>query len=198
MATRPTEERPGEYPRNVERERRHGAGPPSESDGATGPGTAGDGRDGGDGGMVRSEPAASRGGESASGVHRTPERSRPHRGDDGGDGRPHAATRAEAGPGESRERPHAGDGERLMRAPESDDLRRRWESIQASFIDAPREAVEEADRLVGELTDRIAERFRSERSGLETQWERGDEVSTEELRLTLQRYRGFFDRLLHL
>lgn len=61
----------------------------------------------------------------------------------------------------------ASDGNRLIRSSESEDLRRRWESIQASFIDSPREAVQEADRLVGELTGQIAKRFRSERSGLD-------------------------------
>lgn len=128
----------------------------------------------------------------------------------GGDGRPehvHAPdgdrTAADDGDWHARQAQvrnpvHDDGGLRLIRPAESDDLRRRWESIQASFIDEPREAVHEADGLVSELTDRIAERFRSERSGLEERWDRGDEVSTEELRLTLQQYRAFFDRLLQL
>lgn len=124
-------------------------------------------------------------------------------GSDGPDGgvmrsEPVAARAGNGNPDPPHSQAHDGDGDRLIRASESEELRRRWESIQASFIDSPRESVEEADRLVGELTDRIAERFRSERSGLDAQWERGDDVSTEDLRLTLQRYRGFFDRLLHL
>lgn len=180
MAMHPSEERHEEYPRNVDRERRHeshGTGRPRE-----------DHESAGDGDMVRSEPASSRGGDGLPRHHGSSERARSGNGDRDGHARPDAAGTSG----------HAGDGERLIRSSESDDLRRRWESIQASFIDSPREAVEEADQLVGELTDRIAERFRSERSGLDTQWEQGDEVSTEELRLTLQRYRGFFDRLLHL
>ena len=44
----------------------------------------------------------------------------------------------------------------------------------------------------------LAEAFASERAGLERSWERGDDISTEELRITLQRYRSFFGRLLSL
>jgi hypothetical protein len=39
---------------------------------------------------------------------------------------------------------------------------------------------------------RLAEGFANERSGLGKQWDRGDNVSTEELRVALQRYRSFF------
>lgn len=77
-------------------------------------------------------------------------------------------------------------------------FQRRWEAIQTAFIDAPRESVAQADRLVGDLTDRIAESFRDHRSELEERWHRGEDVSTEDLRQSLQRYRSFFDRLLHL
>lgn len=87
---------------------------------------------------------------------------------------------------------------RLLDDESSRSMRERWESIQASFIDEPRGAVEEADRLVSDATDQVAEGFRRERGKLEEQWSRGDEVSTEELRQTLKRYRSFFDRLLSL
>ncbi|MBW3660804.1 MAG: hypothetical protein KY397_04130 [Gemmatimonadetes bacterium] len=72
----------------------------------------------------------------------------------------------------------------------------RWDEIQASFIDEPRRSVEEANELVRDLTERVTERFRNERQRLEERWEEGEEVSTEDLRVTLQRYRSFFDRLL--
>lgn len=75
--------------------------------------------------------------------------------------------------------------------------RSRWESIQASFVDEPRRAVEEADSLVRDLTGRITEVFTRQRSSLEQQWDRG-EVSTEDLRMALQRYRDYFNRLLKL
>ena len=76
------------------------------------------------------------------------------------------------------------------------EVRGRWEKIQGGFVDEPRRAVEEADTLVAELMQRLADSFAEERKGLEGQWDRGDEVSTEELRIALQRYRSFFDRLL--
>jgi hypothetical protein len=77
------------------------------------------------------------------------------------------------------------------------DLRGRWSNVQASFVDEPRHAVEEADKLVAAVMQRLAEGFSNERSNLEKQWDRGDNVSTEHLRIALQRYRSFFDRLLN-
>lgn len=75
-------------------------------------------------------------------------------------------------------------------------MRERWMTIQTEFVDAPREAVAKADQLVAETIRRLAESFAQGRSDLERQWDRGDEVSTEDLRLALRRYRSFFDRLL--
>jgi len=79
---------------------------------------------------------------------------------------------------------------------EAADFRRSWEGVQAGFVDEPRRAVEDADHLVAATMKRLAETFAEERSRLESQWDRGDNVSTEELRLALQRYRAFFGRLL--
>lgn len=76
------------------------------------------------------------------------------------------------------------------------DLRGRWDKAQGMFVDEPRKAVEEADALVANAVKRIAELFADERAKLEKQWDRGGEVSTEDLRQALRRYRGFFDRLL--
>ena len=77
-------------------------------------------------------------------------------------------------------------------------FRSRWESIQTGFVDDPRIAVERADGLVAELMKRLAQTFAEERAGLEGQWDRGGEVSTEDLRVAMQRYRSFFERLLSL
>lgn len=79
---------------------------------------------------------------------------------------------------------------------EAEDLRRRWTDIQTGFVDEPRKAVEHADALVAEAMKRLAEIFAQERDSLEQQWARGADVSTEDLRVALRRYRGFFDRLL--
>ena len=77
-------------------------------------------------------------------------------------------------------------------------FRSRWNTIQTGFVDEPRQAVEQADRLVAEAIKRLAEGFAEERANLEAQWGRGDDISTEDLRVALQRYRSFFDRLLSL
>jgi hypothetical protein len=76
------------------------------------------------------------------------------------------------------------------------ELRDRWHALQSRFVDDPREAVSDADSLVAELLRDLAQGFDDARSGLEGQWSRGDDVSTEDLRVTLQRYRSFFERLL--
>jgi len=78
------------------------------------------------------------------------------------------------------------------------DLRSQWSKVQTGFVDEPRRTVEDADKLVAAAMQRLAEGFANERSGLEKQWDGGDNVSTEDLRVTLQRYRSFFDRLLKL
>jgi hypothetical protein len=79
---------------------------------------------------------------------------------------------------------------------ELEELRNRWSGVQTAFVDEPRSAVEQADSLVASAMKRLAEVFAEERSRLEQQWDRGDNVSTEDLRIALQRYRSFFQRLL--
>jgi hypothetical protein len=74
----------------------------------------------------------------------------------------------------------------------------RWSEIQTSFVDEPRKSVEQADALVAEVMQRLAQVFADERSKLEQQWDRGEDTDTEELRQALRRYRSFFDRLLSM
>jgi hypothetical protein len=88
------------------------------------------------------------------------------------------------------------DFEPLLSADETESFRSRWQAIQGAFVDEPRGAAEDADRLVAELMARLAETFSEERSRLEAAWGKGDEVSTEDLRVALQRYKSFFNRLL--
>jgi hypothetical protein len=90
----------------------------------------------------------------------------------------------------------AGEREPLFAGDDAERYRSRWGEIQAAFVDEPRKAVEDADGLVAELMQRLAETFADERSKLEQQWDREGDVSTEDLRVGLQRYRSFFDRLL--
>jgi hypothetical protein len=84
----------------------------------------------------------------------------------------------------------------LFPAPEAEGLRSEWQAIQTGFVDEPRRAVEHADALVSRVAQRLADVFGAERAGLEKRWGQGGDVSTEDLRLVLQRYRSFFDRLL--
>jgi hypothetical protein len=76
------------------------------------------------------------------------------------------------------------------------EFRSKWDRIQAGFVDEPRTAVQQADELVAQAIKRLAESFANERNRLESQWDGGDQVSTEELRVSLQTYRSFFQRLL--
>jgi hypothetical protein len=119
----------------------------------------------------------------ASAISRAPQRAQSNQG---------APTAAQAVPAQSNEE----GSEPLFAEDESQDFRFRWERIQAGFVDEPRMAVEQADELVATVIKRLAEVFAKERTSLEQEWDRGDDVSTEDLRIALRRYRSFFDRLL--
>jgi hypothetical protein len=84
----------------------------------------------------------------------------------------------------------------LFASNESSELRACWDSIQVGFVDEPRRAVEEADALVSQTMKRLAEIFSDERQKLEQQWDRSENISTEDFRVALRRYRSFFARLL--
>jgi hypothetical protein len=86
----------------------------------------------------------------------------------------------------------------LFSGSEMGDFRSQWSNLQTGFVDEPRRAVENADKLVSSVMQRLAEGFANERTCLEKQWDNGNNVSTEELRVALQHYRSFFDRLLKL
>jgi hypothetical protein len=92
----------------------------------------------------------------------------------------------------------ADDDERapLLPGDEAERFRRRWEDLQTGFVDQPRQTVEEANKLVGALMQQLTAGFSEERSSLESQWDSGGDVSTEDLRVALTRYRSFFNRLL--
>ena len=78
------------------------------------------------------------------------------------------------------------------------ELKTRWDEVQTGFVDEPRRAVQQADELVARAMKHIAESFSNERTTLEQQWDRGDEVNTEDLRQALRKYRTFFHRLLSI
>jgi len=89
----------------------------------------------------------------------------------------------------------AGGQEQLVPAERAHEYRTRWDAVKGGFVDEPRQAVAEADQLVGELLDELQELFRAQRHSLEQNLDR-DRASTEDLRVALRHYRSFFDRLL--
>jgi len=90
----------------------------------------------------------------------------------------------------------AGSDDALFADQDLSDLRSRWNEVQATFVDDPRDCVQKADGLVSDTVEQLTSSFSHARSRLEEQWSRGEEASTEDLRLALKRYRDFFDRLL--
>ena len=86
----------------------------------------------------------------------------------------------------------------LLKPDETALYQSRWEECLRGFVDEPRGSVQQADELVADVIRELANEFAGERGRLEEQWGRGDEVSTEELRIALQRYRSFFNRLLRV
>ena len=91
---------------------------------------------------------------------------------------------------------NAGSPASLLNREESEQFRTRWNEIQGKFVDEPRSAVEQADELVTEVIELITEMFNNEHRSLEAQWNKGNDVSTEDLRIALQRYRAFFNSLV--
>ncbi|MFD4761209.1 hypothetical protein ACFWOJ_20720 [Streptomyces sp. NPDC058439] len=109
------------------------------------------------------------------------------------EGREEGGGRASAG--ERRAVEPAEENEPLL-GEEQEEFRARWQKIQGEFVDDPKNAVNAADQLVAETMQALATTFSEHKRGLEGQWHRGEEVATEDLRLALQQYRSFFNRLL--
>jgi hypothetical protein len=86
----------------------------------------------------------------------------------------------------------------LFASDELADLRARWASVQATFVDDPRDCVHQAHGLVSNVVDQLTTGFAQARSRLEERWARGEEASTEDLRVALRQYREFFERLLEV
>jgi hypothetical protein len=84
----------------------------------------------------------------------------------------------------------------LLNHEESELFRAHWNEIQAKFVDEPRSSVQQADALVSDVIKKIAQMFADEHAALEDQWNQGKDATTEDLRLALQHYRSFFNRLV--
>jgi hypothetical protein len=101
-----------------------------------------------------------------------------------------------AGAGMARAQEDENQNAPLFTETDANIFRTRWRDIQGAFVDDPRTAVKEADGLVAETMKRMADMFSGERNRLEHEWDQGDNVSTEDLRQVLRRYRSFFNRLM--
>ncbi|MGH3778676.1 MAG: hypothetical protein ACRDRR_23560 [Pseudonocardiaceae bacterium] len=67
-------------------------------------------------------------------------------------------------------------------------LRDEWQRVQGTFVDDPQRAVREASMLIDRTLDEIRANVGSEHPS--------EAMSTEDLRVSFQRYREFFQRLL--
>ena len=105
---------------------------------------------------------------------------------------------ARAEPSESRAEPSAepSSAKSLFADDDLSSLRSRWDDVQAAFVDDPKQCVQKADALVAKVVEQLTAGFADARTRLEAQWARGEDASTEDLRLALKRYREFFQRLL--
>ncbi|UUN25202.1 hypothetical protein [Streptomyces sp. FIT100] len=113
-----------------------------------------------------------------------------------GDERP-ADAEADAEADSATAAPGAETGQPLIDPAEAEAYRDRWQEIQGTFVDDPKDSVHAADALVAEVIQSLAATFADHKKDLESQWSRGEEVETEDLRVALQRYRSFFNQLLH-
>ncbi|MDT5347203.1 MAG: hypothetical protein QOH91_490 [Mycobacterium sp.] len=107
-----------------------------------------------------------------------------------------SAEAATALPESRRTERESSTAETLFADDELAELRARWAGVQAAFVDDPKDCVQKADVLVSDLVDQLTSGFAQARTRLEEQWARGQEASTEDLRLALMHYREFFERLL--
>lgn len=96
------------------------------------------------------------------------------------------------------DKPHTPDNrESLLPSREAEEFRASWRAVQSEFVDQPEQSVRAADALVAEVMRTLAESFAAHKENLENQWAKGEEADTEDLRVALQRYRSFFNRLLN-
>lgn len=79
-----------------------------------------------------------------------------------------------------------------------DEMRSRWNAIQVQFVDSPCAAVEQGEALVAEIMERLNQILTDQQNSIDRKWLSHDDISTEELRLTLRDYRTFMDRLLKI
>ncbi|MEV5934306.1 hypothetical protein AB0L56_16560 [Streptomyces sp. NPDC052079] len=101
----------------------------------------------------------------------------------------------------------AGGEHRVLPPDDTDKLAAQLQHAVAGFVDAPRDAVQEADHVLRELTERFTEAVTERRRSLRRSWQTPDTMDpgdgphvaatdTEQLRLALRDYRQLAERLL--
>ncbi|MET9335769.1 hypothetical protein ABZX78_32000 [Streptomyces cellulosae] len=104
---------------------------------------------------------------------------------------------------------HHGPDSRLLADDTCDRLSAQLRQAVAGFVDRPRDAVEEADLVLHEITERLSDALTERRRTLTRNWKtpasgdpkKGDAATaadTEQLRLALRDYRELAERLLHV
>ena len=102
-----------------------------------------------------------------------------------------ATTDAGAEPAET---PDAG----LWDSSDVESMRERWREIQLQFVDDPQAAAGDAAALVDEAARSLIAAVESRRAAMAGPTNDDSEPETERLRLALQRYRDFLDRVLRV
>ena len=105
--------------------------------------------------------------------------------------------RAHPAPRDREAAANVADDQRLFSGQRARDYTERWNDVKGEFVDEPRRAIAEADRLVGDILTELHTLFGDQRRHLEHSLG-SEQASTEDLRIALGRYREFFDRLLSL
>jgi hypothetical protein len=83
----------------------------------------------------------------------------------------------------------------LWPATDAQEIRERWREVQLRFVDNPRAAADEAAAVVDDATRVLVTAMESRRTEL-SEWHNAPSDDTEQLRLVVQRYREFLDRVL--
>ncbi|MER6828953.1 hypothetical protein ABT352_23430 [Streptosporangium sp. NPDC000563] len=81
---------------------------------------------------------------------------------------------------------------------DADDVRRRWQEVQAGFVDDPRDAVERADSLLDEVTGSLRNALETRATELQGRWKNTEKNDTEDLRTALRDYRATLEQLLNI
>jgi hypothetical protein len=89
-------------------------------------------------------------------------------------------------------------GGQLLGDEDSAEFRTRWIELQGSFVDDPRQAVQQAEGLVDEVMQTLIAQLTARKEQLEARSSTSGDSSgdTEELRLRLRSYREFFEQML--